>query len=282
MDKIDKILDRALLSEIILFYGSFLNFANKSEIVAKKITNFFIKYKNTHTFLIPTFTDAYLYRTNKKLFFNKNKKSKNGFFANYIIKSKIGIRSSHPTNSFYFIGNKAKTFSLMQTYKSSPFEILFKLNIKKLSFISIDYQSTPSLHLSEYLTGVSKKNLLKNLIGSYYKENSRLKWYVLKDIHGCDKGYTKHFNFYRKKKLIKTIKINHSNIYYGMLNNLLVHDIKKLTKNNSSFLCNLKNCTFCKITSKTNKNIIFHVFNNCSKILKLFFEVFFKNKKLRN
>ena len=78
MDKIDKILDRALLSEIILFYGSFLNFANKSEIVAKKITNFFIKYKNTHTFLIPTFTDAYLYRTNKKLFFNKNKKSKKG------------------------------------------------------------------------------------------------------------------------------------------------------------------------------------------------------------
>ena len=281
MNQIDKILDKCLLSEVVFFQASFLRFADKSEIVKKKITQFFLKNKKKHTFLIPTFSDVYLYRTNKMNYFSKFKKSKNGIFANYLIKSKIGKRSNHPTNSFYFVGKKADIFSSMHDHTSSPFEILLKIGIDKISFINIDYQVVPSLHLSEYLNGISKKNLLKNIIGSYYLKNYKLKWHSLTDIHGCDNGYVKQFNFHRKKNLIKMITIKKSKVFFGKLNDLIIKDIDLLKKNNSFFLCKNKDCTFCNITVLKNRSLL-SIFQKLPSIIKLLYQILFQNKKLRN
>ena len=220
----------------------------------REIMQFINKYEKNYTFLIPTFTKRFFFKAGKSDFFHKKQKCTNGYFGNYIINSKKGFRSNHATHSYYLIGKDALKLYRKSQFEDGPFEILNKIGISNISFININFKPIHSFHLAENKLGLSK-NILSNFLGSYYKSKNRILWSKMKYLNGCDKKYNKLFDKYLKQKIIFSIKLKRSKIYFGKLINVFNKDLKLMEKNFNYFNC--KKCFYCKFIHEKNKIIIF-------------------------
>ena len=108
------------------------------------------------TFIVPAYTDIYFYRTNKKNF--QKKKSKNGYFANYLLTKKF-FRSNHPTNSFIFLGKYSKKLASIKIGSDSPHKIFEYIGFDDLITFGVNWNGSNSFHVAEYLSGISKQIL---------------------------------------------------------------------------------------------------------------------------
>ena len=65
----------------------------------------------------------------------------------------MGLRSNHPTHSYYFIGKEAKRFCRLSN-AMMDLEILIKLN-KNIS-LNINTKGLPTFHLAENILVIQK------------------------------------------------------------------------------------------------------------------------------
>jgi len=232
---------------------------------------FFMKNQKNKTFVIPCYTNIFLYRTNKKKFFFNKRESKNGYLSNYLINKKGVFRSNHPTNSFLFIGKNAKKFASYDIKNCSPHKIFEFIGFENLISFGINWNGSNTFHVAEYISGVSKKNLACGLVGSFYKKNNKYKWFSLEHIHGCSEV---HMNNYKKKyvsnKLVNIKNYGSLKIYFSDFKRLLDFEVNLLNKNIRYFMCKNKNCLYCGglITLDIQRLINFYV-KNFIKIIKL-------------
>jgi len=245
-----------------------------------EILKFINKYKRNYTFLTPSFTKRFFFRNGKLNYFHKKKECTNGYFANFLINSKLGYRANHSTHSYYFIGKKARELSNLSKVNDGPFEIFHKIGISNISFININFKGVPTFHLAENKLGYSK-NILSNFLGSYYKNNkNKIIWNKLKFLNGCDKKYDLLTNKYIKKKLIFLQKFKNSIIYYGELAKIWEKDLIFMRKNKSFFNCN--NCFYCKFISASKLNIFFNIIKNYKIFFSILINIITKKNGIQN
>ena len=255
--------------------GKNINFATK------QIIKFIKNNKKKYTFFIPTFTNRYFYKSGISDYFHKLRKCTNGYFANYLIKSKMGLRSNHPTHSYYFIGKEAKKFISFCDVEDEPFEILNKIGVEKICFLNINSITLPTFHLAENILGYSK-NILANFLGSFYKDKSnKILWCRLKYLHGCDTKYNVYAKRYIKNKYINIKKCSNSIIYFGDLFSIFKKDLKFMKNNRKFFNCN--KCFYCKYIQEKNKiKVLFNILKNYKLFLSIIYKVVITRKEIKN
>ena len=267
--------------KVVILHVNLLPELNKINHATKEIIRFINKYKKNYTFFIPTFTNRYFYRSGKLNFFHKKSKCTNGYFANYLINSQMGLRSNHPTHSYYFIGKEAKRFCRLSNVNDGPFEIINKIGIENISFLNINTKGLPTFHLAENILGYSKSILVK-FIGSFYKKKEKkILWYNLKYLNGCDRKYNLLTNRYIKSKLFNIKKCSNSVSYFGNLLNIFQKDLKFMEGNREFFNCN--KCVYCKfIHEKKKLKVLFFIFKNYNFFFSILKNIVFESNEIKN
>ncbi len=234
-----------LNKEYIIIYADLFQRRHDIRYLSEQLYYFMLEQPNK-TFIIPSYTNIFFYKTKKKNFFQKKKKSKNGYFCNYLLSKKKIFRSNHPTNSFIFLGKYAKKLASIQIDFESPHKIFEYIGFNDLNTFGVNWNGSNSFHVAEYLSGISKRNIARNLVGSYYKKNNRVLWYSLNHIHGCSSVHMRDFSTrYVSKKLVLIKKKQSLNFFYSDFGKLLNFELDLLKKNKKHFMCKDKECLFC-------------------------------------
>ena len=143
------------------------------------------------TLVIPTFS----YTINKK--FNKIKTpSVCGIFSNYLIKSKVGLRSADPIFSVYAIGKFSKSFNQIKDIsdyecfgKNSFFDKFYKLKGKILNFN--DTCASTHVHYFEKLAGAkyrADKKFKVKLANGKKTFNKEIIFYCIREFGKLKQG----------------------------------------------------------------------------------------------
>ncbi len=261
-------LEKQLIKENIIIYANLYQKNYDIKFISDQLYKFFLKNDN-FTFIIPCFTNIYAFNNGKIDFFHKRKKSNLGYFSNYLLKKKKIYRSSHPTNSYIFIGKNALKYSRIQHYNSSPHKIFETIGFDKIVTLGINYKGSVSYHVAEYQNKISKRNIGKFFLGAYYKKNNNILWFKSKHVHGCSLKHLKNFDkFYVLKGVVKIIKLKKLRIFFTDFRSILEIENKLLKKNIKYFLCKNSECIFCNGLSYIDlKKIIFFYIVNFKKLL---------------
>ena len=269
-------LEKHLVKDNIIIYSNLYQKKYDVKFIGEQLFKF-ISSKKDFTFIIPAFTNIYAFKNGKENFYYRKRKSNLGYFPNYLIKKKNVHRSLHPTNSYIFIGKNAKKYSKIEDYKSSPHKIFETIGLNNIITLGINYKGSVSFHVAEYQSKISKKNIGKFFLGSYYKKKNDFFWFKSKHVHGCSIKHIKNFGkFYITKGIVKIIKINKIHIFFTDFKKILEFEKKLFKKNNKYFLCEDKHCIYCNGLSYLDlKKIILFYILNFKKLIKFFYS----NKK---
>ena len=209
---------------------------------------------NHKTFIIPSFTGNYLFRTNKINYFHEKRKVNHGAFVNTILQNESFFRTLHPTNSFTILGKNAEKYSKIFDREKSFMSFFDYFDLNKINLVSINYHAFPATHYAEYKLGLSKKVLANGLVGSYFVEKNKLKWFKNKELHGCDDGFRKINSYYKEIKSYKFEKLNKGFIHSIKFNDAYKANLNILKIDPKFSLCKKSDCFYCRGLLTYNKN----------------------------
>tara|TARA_B100000282_G_C31688525_1_gene470303 strand:- start:301 stop:1089 length:789 start_codon:yes stop_codon:yes gene_type:complete len=229
-------------------------FLDEKSINKQKIGETFLKIimqiiGNDGTLIIPTYTYSFSKLRNgvnfkKKEIFSLQSETQIGFFSNYIVKKKIGLRSEDPFFSCIAIGKKnkeiVKNISNNSFDENSVFSRLLKLNVK---FLNFNFNGYTFIHYIERKLKV-KYRFDKEFTGFIQKNKKKVnkKWkiFVTSKKSKFRDDHSRLIKFMENKKLIKKIKYKRGEISITDANKIF-NSIKYKLKNNKYFLTTFKN-----------------------------------------
>jgi aminoglycoside N3'-acetyltransferase len=199
----------------------------------------------------------YLSKIDKNYIFDRNTPPYSGVLAKLFLSNPFCIRSEHPTNSFVAIGKNAELILSNHNKTESsyyPLQKIMELNGKHMLLGCVDDQNgLASVHLAQEMLGLTKKSILSNKLGVYFKEEDRISLFKRKDLGGCSRGFYKFYNQFVINNILRCG-------YYGDAYSVITDakasfDIvyKILEKNPRYALCNDPHCFSCRGTWLYNK-----------------------------
>jgi aminoglycoside 3-N-acetyltransferase len=210
------------------------------------------------TIVTNSFTKSFfLSKLDKSYIYDIDTPPESGSLAKLFLSHPDCVRSMHPTNSFIAIGKDAKEIiSTHDQHNSSyfPLQKIMELNGKHVLIGCVDDQNgLASVHLAQEKLGLSKKSILSNRIGVYFREEGKISLFKRTDFGGCSRGFYKFYNQF----VIKNILFSG---YYGDAYSVIIDargsfDIvyNILKKNPRYALCDHKDCFSCRGTWLYNK-----------------------------
>ena len=144
------------------------------------------------TLIIPAYTKSFpRWRKDPKCIFSPNSETTSGPLSTAFSNHPGVIRSSHPTNSCFGIGPKAKL--VLRDHDESapsylPYQRIISLGGKNLMLGAIsDSRLAPmAIHAAQEHLGITRRNWQGGLVQSYYlNSKNEKKLFTRKDVGGC-------------------------------------------------------------------------------------------------
>jgi aminoglycoside 3-N-acetyltransferase len=208
------------------------------------------------------FTKEYfLPRIDKKYVFTEASAPLTGGFASAMLEHPRALRSRHPTNSFVAIGKDA--FFLLSNHDEDsscflPIRNLLTLNGKMMLIGCVsESPGFTTVHLAQEELGLSRRSLLTNLVGVYYRNGSEVRLFKRKDFGGCSLGFYKFYAHYVEKEKLRCGRFGNAYSIAIDARDAFGIELELLRKNKIFPLCDDPECLFCRGSWWYNKGDMF-------------------------
>ena len=230
------------------------------------------------TFMTVSYSKSFpLFSFDKENPFDKETPTNSGSLARALLESNDSRRSSHPTNSYVAIGEKAEYLTEGHSEKSlcyDPTKKIIELKGKNLMLGTIDGINAPMVfHYVQQILGQTLDDPLSGLTGCYYKDaEDKVKKFIRRDVGGCSSAGNKLYSYLINQECISIGKVG--NAVSALIDAERSFEIcKEIMEENPRFsMCADKSCLSCY--GRYSNTGIYSFKSKITNMLKLLFQRF--------
>jgi aminoglycoside 3-N-acetyltransferase len=205
------------------------------------------------TLVTSAFTQTFFRWNLTGFVFNEKSPSKSGgAITKYFLQHPKAVRSKHPTNSFVAIGKFASELLEGHDEHSRPYSPVGKviaLNGKVLSLGTVaDPPDFMTGHYAQQEAGLTKKTLLKFLMGVKFERDGKIRVYKVKEAGGCSRGHHIVYANYVKLKKLKTAFFGSAYSISMRAKDAVEIAYAMHKENPRAFICHDQHCFSCRGT----------------------------------
>jgi aminoglycoside 3-N-acetyltransferase len=199
-----------------------------------------------------SFSKSYLFPFIKRGNYTSSTPTNSGGFSASMLQYPGAVRSHHPTNSYVAIGKNANLILDGHDHTAmsySPMEKLIDLEGKMIIIGCIE--SSPgftTVHFAQEKLGLTKKTLLKNLLGTGFELDGERKKFYRSDLGGCSAGFSRFYAHYLNQGALGSMKIGGADSLIIKAKAAYEIEYELIENDNKALLCTSDTCFTCRAT----------------------------------
>ena len=203
-----------------------------------------------------------LNQMNETYIFSRKKATISGAFAKQLLHYPKALRSTHPTNSFVAIGEKAA--EILEGHNEGaesylPMEKIITMNGKMIVVgCAGSAPGFTTVHWAQHKLGLSKKSRQKGKYGVYFEDNGSKKLFVRQEFGGCSNGFDKFYRHYVSNGQLNSGRIGDAYTILILAKEAYKTEYNLLKVNPRFALCENPDCSSCRFYWNYNKRDILH------------------------
>jgi aminoglycoside N3'-acetyltransferase len=173
-----------------------------------------------------------------------------GAFAVAMLQHPQCHRSRHPTNSFVAVGRRAEEFTRDHDHRRASFSPLAKLVAEDGRMLLVGCAETSpgfsTVHLAQEVLKLSYRTILPLMVGAYFDDGERVRWFTRRDDPGCSRGFSKFYDLYREAGILKSAMVGAAESICVSAPEAYRIELDALTQDPCFALCDRPTCMRCR------------------------------------
>jgi aminoglycoside N3'-acetyltransferase len=179
-----------------------------------------------------------------------------GRFAEAVLTWPGAYRSRHPTCSMAGVGADAASLLAAHDHRATcfgPMKDLIAADGKMLVIGCTD--ASPGFSTAHYAYqahGLATRSLLSGLLGCYFRQGGRVRWFNQRDVPGCSMGFHKLYPLYRRAGVLRTGTVGNAEAFLIRATDAYRVEHEAVRQAPEQFLCDAPHCFSCRGTKLFN------------------------------